>query len=502
MCLPTSLHDHRDKRLFFFLVCLAAIPLVGCAAVTPVPNVQPMPLPDAWNGASTTVHPGPSSETPSSETLATWWRQLEDPVLDLLVERVLAGNVDLESAAARVEESRARRGLSRSELGPSVSASFSGGHTEPLADVGTSSDQWAAGLDMAWEADLFGAKRLNLMASQADLEVEIENLKAIRVSLVAETVVAYAELRTAEARLQVLDESLTSREETSQLTDWRAQAGLASRLEVNQAASSLSQAQAERPLIEQSAIDAHLRLDLLAGEAPGALDGLLKAVGSRAVLPVPPPDIAAGIPADTLRQRPDVGGAERQLTAAAARLGAAEAGRYPSLRLSGSLDAQSTDLEDLFDLDSMLGHLLAGLTAPIFESGRIRQNIAVRDAQWQQATLAYRSTVLGALSETERALASFRASQERLAALEVAAEVAAEAAELADQRYEAGLVDLLSVLDTERTLFNLEEQRTLAQGDLLKAFSNLYRALGGGWESHPHETSPVPNATQGASHVG
>ncbi|MEM7356849.1 MAG: efflux transporter outer membrane subunit, partial [Acidobacteriota bacterium] len=335
---------------------------------------------------------------------------------------------------------------------------------------------------MAWEADLFGAKRLTLLASQADLEAETENLRAVRVAVVAETVTAYADLRVAEARLHVLDESLTSREETSQITDWREQAGLASRLEASQALSSLGQARAGRPANEQAATEARLRLSLLAGEAPGTLVELTAPMPEPAV-PAPPETVTPSIPAETLRQRPDVRAAERQLEAAAARLGAAEAGRYPTLRLTGSLDTRSNDLDELFDVDSLFANLLAGLTAPIFQSGRITQDIAVREAQWQQAALAYRSTVLEALSEVERALVFFHASRERIEALDDAGQAAAEAAELADQRYAAGLVDLLSVLDTERTLFSLEEQLVIARGDRLNAFTLLYRALGGGWDS-------------------
>jgi outer membrane protein TolC len=188
--------------------------------------------------------------------------------------------------------------------------------------------------------------------------------------------------------------------------------------------------------------------------------------------------------------------AERQIEAAWARLGAAEAARYPSFTLTGSLDARSTDVGELFDANSVFATLVNGLTAPIFESGRIKQNIAIREAQFEQTALAYQSTVLEALSEVEQALSAYRSSQERIAGLEEAVRSAAEAAELAEQRYAAGLVDLLPVLDTQRTLFSLEDQLVNARGELLRSFSNLYRALGGGWDA----TSQEP-AAEGGSHV-
>jgi NodT family efflux transporter outer membrane factor (OMF) lipoprotein len=476
--MKTCLDKEPWARIFFIL--LTAIYIAGCTGLSnPRLSSDPFKLPDAWMEAREDVTSAPVL---SADELAVWWRQLGDPVLDELVERTIAGSADLESATARVKEARARRGQAKSELGPSISTSISTAQSEALGDQKFSSDSFSGSLDMVWEIDLFGAKRLSLEASQADLKAEIEDLRAAQVSLVAETVVAYADLRVAEARLRVLDKSLLSREETYQLTDWREQAGLASRFEANQALSSLGQARAERPAIEQIAIEARLRLNLLAGEMPGTLDKLLSRPDLEPAMPAPPNAVSIGIPAETLRQRPDVKSAERQLEAARSRLRVAEVGRYPTLQLTGSLDAQSANFGDLFDIDSMSANLLSGLTAPIFESGRIRENIAVREAQWEQAALAYRSIVLEALSEVERALSSFRSSQGRIAALKEAARAAMEASELADQRYAAGLVDLLSVLDTQRTLYNIEEQLAITKGDLLNSFSNLYRALGGGWD--------------------
>ncbi len=468
----------RRSPVGFAVVLLAGLSGAGCSSVaTPPPPNDAIEVPASWNESRESAD---AVQGPTAEELAVWWRQLGDPVLDELVERVITGNVDLETAAARVAEARARRGLAKSELGPSISANLNSVRSEALGDDGIARDSVSASLDVAWEADLFGAKRYSLAAGQADLEAEIENLRAVRVSLIAETVLAYTDLRVAEARLRVLESNVSSREETSQLTDWREQAGLASRLEANQARSSLGQVRAERPATDQIATEARLRLDLLASEVPGALDELLATPAPG--IPAPPESVSVGIPAATLRQRPDVRSSERQFEAAWARLGAAEAGKYPTFGISGSLDAQSDSLANLFDLDAVFANLVSGLTAPIFESGRIRDNIAVRDAQLEQAALNYQSTVLGALAEVERALSSFRTAEERIVELEDAVGAAAEAAELADRRYAAGLVDLLSVLDTQRTVFSLEEQLVIARGERSRAFSDLYRALGGGWD--------------------
>ena len=475
------------------LLTLAALFALGCVGSTePVTLMPEAGVPASWTeldasepgGPSGVVEPAPvSPSTPDAAQIAAWWRQLGDPVLDRLVESALDGNLDLRTAASRVDEARARRGLSKADFGPSISAGLDARTNEPLGD-GFSFENYGASVTASWEADLFGAKRSALDASDADLAASIEQLYAAQVSLVAEVVVAYADLRVAERRLVVIDQSLESRDETYELTDFREQASLTSRLELNQALSSREQARASRAIIEQSATVAKLRLALLAGETPGALDELLE-TADPAQDPVPtlPEQIAVGVPAQALERRPDVRAAAHRVDAALARLGVAQAQRYPTLRLTGSLDGQSPDVSDLFDADAFFANLLAGLTAPIFESGRIEQNIEVERARLEQETLAYRDQVLVALSEVESALASLRHVGRQIDALDGAIVAAREAAELADQRYAAGLVDLLVVLDTERTLLSLEEQRVSARGERVVAFSNLYRALGGGWQT-------------------
>ncbi|MEM8995424.1 MAG: TolC family protein [Acidobacteriota bacterium] len=485
----TITHQHRlrkiriespGRRTLAAAVGFSALLVTGCAGVgTPDPAVRPVAVPDAWAGAGGDL----AAQPPEPGELAAWWRRLDDPVLDDLVERTLLRNFDLEIGVTRLDEARALRGLSRADLGPSVSATAGAGRSEALGDLAPSTYRFSASVEISWVADLFGANRRAFEASQADLEAEVENLRALRASLAAETVAAYADLRVAQARLRVLDRSLESRVETSQLVNWREQAGLASRLEVNQVLSQLDQARAGRPLNERAETDARLRLHVLAGATPGTLDELLAAPAEDPSMPEPPESIAVGIPAEALRQRPDVRAAERELEAAWARLGTARADRLPKLQLTGSLDADSTELADVFDLDSLFANLLAGLTAPIFQSGRIAEGIAVQEARWRRAAVAYESTVLGALAEVEGALVAFRSARSRMASLDAASRAAAEAAELADQRYEAGLVDLLSVLDTEQTVFSSEEQLEIARGDLLTAFSTLYRAVGGGWNT-------------------
>ncbi|MEM6455416.1 MAG: TolC family protein [Acidobacteriota bacterium] len=477
------------------LLGLIALSGIGCASAFD-PAAQPsisLPVaPEAWRDEAAEVV-DPAAADPSeaadpsaaSRPIATWWQRLDDPVLDRLVTRTLDGSLDLQTAAARVAEARARRGLAQADLGPRASLGLDAASAEPLGD-GRSSEGYAASFTASWEADLFGEKRATRAASEADLAASVAQLDDARVSLIAEVVVAYADLRAAEARLRVIDDSLASRDATYRLTGHRERAGLASQLEVDQALTSREQTRASRSTFVRRAIDARLRLTQLAGQPPGAFDDLLTSPDGDSTphaVPTLPAALDLGVPAEALARRPDVRAAAHRLDATLARRGVAEAARYPTLRLTGSLDGQSGDLSDLFDADAFFANLLAGLTAPVFESGRITQNIHIEQARVEQEALAYRDRVLQALAEVESALASLRTVGHELDALDDAIRSARAAATLADQRYAAGLVDLLVVLDSQRTLLNLQEQHVAAQGERVVAFSNLYRALGGGWET-------------------
>ncbi len=280
----------------------------------------------------------------------------------------------------------------------------------------------------------------------------------------------------------MLRESLKSREETTKLAEWRATAGEIDTLELRQAQTSLQQARAAIPSLEQSSAQSRNRLTLLSGMAPGALDATL-AGGGRGV-PHPPRRLAVGIPADTIRQRPDVRSAGYRWVAAVARTRSAEADRLPSLRLSGSLGIDSLSASKFFNPQIASANVIAGLTGPIFNAGRIRAQIEAQGAAQEQALQSYQSAVLTALSEVENALISCRRSAERMTALEQAATSAREADKLARLRYGTGDSDMLTVLETQRTSLSIEESLVGIRSEHAAAHIRLYKALGGGWSSH------------------
>ncbi|GAA5130727.1 efflux transporter outer membrane subunit [Luteolibacter yonseiensis] len=460
---------------FFFISSVALIGLSGCG-VTSTSSHANLPLPADWkNSAGFPV-------ASATRDLSRWWGRFNDPTLNRVISDALKNSPDIASASARVRESRAQRNAVASSLFPSLSGGVTGNANASDRDrFGRDSDSsYSAGLNASWEADLFGKNRSSVEAASAQVGATQENFHSVQASLAAETASAYASLRTNEARLAVLKKNITTREETARLAGWRNQAGEADSLEATQAQSSLETARAAIPSLEQAISQGKNQLAFLAGRSPGELDSLLsKSHGA----PVPPSSLAIGIPADVLRQRPDVRLAGYQLLAAAASTRATEATRYPSLNLSGSLGLNSATASKLLDPEAATASLVAGITSPIFDAGRIKSNIEAASASEEQAIQTYRTTVLNALRETEDALIACRRSAERLELLETATRLARESDETARQRYESGEIDFLDVLDSQRTLLSLEDNLLTTRTDRTTAYIRLYQALGGGWSS-------------------
>ncbi|MCW1921832.1 efflux transporter outer membrane subunit [Luteolibacter arcticus] len=453
--------------------CTATLLVVlpGCR-VTPAQGPE-VTLPVSWRNAA-----GFPTASPDRD-LSTWWSSFGDPQMTRLIREALAGNRDLASAIARVRQAQAQRDAQRASLFPSVDydGSRSSGKTWNDGSADRSSTSYSAGLSASWEADFFGKNRQAVLAASAEVETAKENLYSAQSSLASEVALAYLDLRSAEERLAIVKRSLTTREETTQLASWRAQAGEIDQLELRQAESSLETARSQISSQEQNIAQTRNRLALLCGRAPGGVS-----TGSGDI-PSPARRLAVGIPADTIRQRPDVRAAGYQWVAAVARTKVAEAERLPSLRLSGSLGIDSLTSDKLFSPASTATGLVAGLSGPIFDAGRIRANIVAQGAVEEQALLSYESSVLTALSEVEDALIACRRTGERLTTLQKAAASAKQASTLASQKYRAGVIDITTVLDTQRSDLALEETVAAVKADRAAAHIQLYKALGGGWSA-------------------
>lgn len=415
----------------------------------------------------------------AGDKLARWWEQLSDPQLNGLIEDALAANPDLRSAGAALRAARANRNVASANRFPTVSTSA--GVTRSAA-LGAEKTLYSAGFDASWEPDIFGGTRRALEAAEADLEASLADMRATRVSLVAEVALNYVELRAYQARLAIARDNLGSQSETLQITDWRAQAGLVGSLEVEQARSNRDTTRSAIPTLDSGRAAAEHRLALLTGRAPGSLHEQLNRAGTGA-LPTLPTGIALRIPAETLRQRPDVQAAERRLAAETARVGQAEAARYPSFSLSGSIGLQALGLSTFTGGGQIARSLAGAVSGPVFNAGRLRAQVEVQDALREQKLAAYDKAVLTALEEVQNALVALSGGSERQQALTSAAGAARTAALLARHRYNAGLIDFQTVLTTERTLLSIEDSLASAEAERVTALIQLYKALGGGWTS-------------------
>lgn len=434
-------------------------------------GVTSVKLPAEWRHAA-----GFPSAAPDKD-LARWWSSFGDSRMTSLIRTALAGNKDLATAAARVRQAKAQRDGEKASLFPSLGYNSSATRSWTDSDSAGSnqSTAYSAGLNASWEIDFFGKNRNAIFASSADAAAAEENLNSARASLASEVALAYIDLRSLEARLAIVRDSISTREETTQLASWRTQAGQTDQLELAQAKSSLESARSSITSLEQSIAQAKNRIALLCGTTPGGVS-----TGGGAI-PSPVRKLATGIPADTIRQRPDVRSAGYSWVAAVARTKSAEAEALPSLQLSGSLGVDTLRGSKLFNPESAAASLIAGLTGPIFDGGRIRANIRAQSAATDQTLLTYETSVLTALSEVEDALIACRQSATRISLLEKAAASAREASRLATQKYQAGVIDMTTVLDTQRNELSLRESLATTRADHASAHVQLYKALGGGW---------------------
>lgn len=454
------------------LVGASACAPLGMLRATAPETTAVVAVPFAWSEAAA----GYVDARP--QELAVWWRRFDDPLLDALIDAAMLGAPDLRNAQARLRQARASRDLAVAGLFPSVDLALSANRSRS----GGSATQtlYAAGFDAGWEPSIFGGQRDAVAGASADLDAAAASLDATRVSLIAEVALDYINLRAYQRRLAIARDNVASQAETLQIAEWRTEAGLATSLEVEQARANLELSRATLPGLRSGATEAEHRLAVLTGRPPAALRAQLAVA---APLPKPPEGIAIGIPADTLRQRPDVRAAELSLRAEIARTAQRRADRWPTLSLRGSLGWQAFSRAALGGGASAVRSLTGGLAATLFDGGAIRSRIEAQGAVQEQALIGYEKSILTALEDVENALAAYAAGRERVVARGKAATAAGNAALLAHSLYAAGSVDFQRVLDAERTRLSAEDGLASAEAEVLTAVVRLYKALGGGWNA-------------------
>jgi multidrug efflux system outer membrane protein len=454
--------------------------LVGCT-VGPSYQRPEVAVPPTWRQAE---QPGVSAGiTPAVD----WWRTLQDPVLDRLVERTVAANLDLKVATARVREARALRGIAASDRVPTVTASGTAARVRESENVPSrppggevEHGYYQVGLDASWELDFWGRVRRSVEAADATVEAVEDALRDVLVILLAEVARNLVEVRGAQQRWLIARQNIQTQQESVELTRVRFEAGLGTEVDVAQARTLLATTQAQVPSLEADRDAAIHRLGVLLGQAPGTLLDELRLIDR---IPTGPPSVPVGLPSELLRRRADVRRAERELAGATARIGVATADLFPRFSLTGTLGVAATDAADVFTGASRFWSIGPQVVWPIFAGGRIRANIRVQEARQEASLARYEQVVLQALEDTETALVRYGQEQARREALARAVDASLLAVRLSQELYTRGLQDFLTVLDSQRALYSAEDQ--LAQSRQAEAthLITLYKALGGGWET-------------------
>lgn len=476
------------KRITTWTAALAAVALLGgCATVGPdyeAPEINPPP---DWHSAA---NGGLTQKASDPRELAKWWTTLNDPILTRLIERAAANNLDVKAAIARVNESRARLGIARASYFPTVDGSASGMVHRSSEDTGSgkATESYSAGLDASWEIDFFGGVRRSVESAEATLQANEAGLNDVMVTLLADVALNYIDVRTYQSRLATAEANLQAQEETYQLTKARYEAGLEDEQAFQQAAYNIESTRSGIPTL-RSGLEALLnRLAVLLGQSPGTLHDEL---AEYRPVPVPPAEVAVGVPADSLRRRPDIRKAERTLASQNSRIGVATADLYPKLTLGGSIGLDSLTAGGLLDSGHDSYSYGPRLSWAIFHAGAICRNIAAQTAIKEQYLFQYKAAILTALEDVENALTNFAREQERRESLKKAVAAAQRAVTLAQDKFQAGLIDFGDVLETQRSLLSYQDQLAQSNGAVTADLVSLYKALGGGWT--PMAETPEPS---------
>lgn len=472
----------QDQYLLLSILLLVVMLLnSGCAVVGPDYTQANPAAPETWH---TELKGGLTAEQTDLVNLARWWTVLEDPQLATLEKRAIEGNLDVQVAQARIREARAMRGISHAQFFPALDSDLAAtkSRSSESSGTGTEWEIYSAGFDASWELDIFGGVKRSVEAAQANLDATGEDLNDLLVSLLAEVALNYLEVRTFQSRLEVSRANIKIQQESYELNHSRFQAGIIGELAVQESLRILASSRSQIPTLEIGLEAAKNRLAVLLGERPGSLH---EELSTKQPLPSLPMTIAVGIPAETLRRRPDVRRAERELAAQTARIGVATADLYPKFQLFGTLGLEALSVGDLLQSSSKTWRIGPRMTWNIFDAGAIRQNIQIQNVRQEQALIHYELTILHALEEVENALVAYANEQQRRDFIAKASLAAERAAELANDQYQAGLVSFNNVLDAQRALLILRDELARSDGTVISNLVRLYKALGGSWISLP-----------------
>jgi NodT family efflux transporter outer membrane factor (OMF) lipoprotein len=473
--------------------------VAGLTACAVGPNYH-IPEPDTPpNFASRVVAdfsaPSPKSTAPTPD-LATWWRALNDEELNSLVDRAVRSNLDLEIALDRLQQARTYEAVVLGYALPEVNASAAAGRgtgsdlTKGRADTALRSADAGAGLqqintiagfDAVWELDLFGKYRREFEAARADTQAARAARYDVLISVVADVVRAYVDLRGFQVSASILHKASDVLRESLRIVNIRYERGITNELDVALATRELATLEAQIAPVEAEVNAAQYTLAVLVGEYP---ESMVRELSKPDLIPSMPAATAPGLPLDLLKRRPDVQQAERQLAAATARIGVATANLFPQVAIIGSIGSQSQGWGTTPSVGKHIWSFGPGAVWPLLDFGALDAEVDIADLAARASLVNYRKTILNAVQQVDTSLDAYEAQQVRMEKLSTAMMAGERAVDLATRRYNRGLTDFLNVVDAERQFYDLQEQYATAQVAQGEQFVQLYKSLGGGWQNY------------------
>jgi NodT family efflux transporter outer membrane factor (OMF) lipoprotein len=421
-----------------------------------------------------------------------WWEAFNDPVLNSLVQTAYRQNLPLKIAGVRVLEARAQLGIVTGRFYPQIQQAFGSLDYNRISErgiVGGALDRFTysqseTGITASWELDFWGKFRRAIESSDAALMAAIADYDAVLVSLTADVANSYILIRTLEKRIGIAKENVEAQTESLRIAEARLKNGTVSQRDVEQARTALNDTKALIPTLESQLRQAENALSVLLGQPPRHLKGVL---ADSAGIPVPPTQVAIGIPTDLLRRRPDIRSAEYQAAVQSAQIGVAKADLFPAFSLAGNFGLLATSVgrsssSDIFRWGSREYTIGPSFQWPFLNYGRLTNIVRVQDARFQQLLIAYQNTVLKAQQEVEDALVAFLRAQERAHFLAQSAGGARRSFDLASAQYREGVTDFTTVLVAQQALLTEQDNLASTLGSISSNLVGIYRALGGGWE--------------------
>jgi multidrug efflux system outer membrane protein len=470
-----------SNRLFADLVIITSVLIGTGCRVGPNYEKPEIQVPERFDSNV------PNMEAGVSGDLSSWWTNLDDPVLNSLVSEVLQGNLDIKVAGDRINQAQAIRGVAAGTDKPQLNVQGSAvresyslnslfGPFLPSPILNDFIGAFAA----RWEIDLFGKTARSVEAADAGIEAARENRNAVKVAMSAGVAKEYILLRQLQKQIDVTRNNIQIQQNTIDVVQQRFEAGLVNELVLEQAKAQLEATKSVLPKLDTSLHQVIHRIGVLTGWEPKALENQLMEAGE---IPATKPVIPIGLPSDLLMRRADVRRAERNLAAATANIGVATADLFPRFSLTGASGLESTETGNFFNSSSKYWTLASGFSWPVLDAGIIRSNIKLQNAKQQEAMDVYTKSVLGALEDVENALVAYGNEQQRMSFLEAETAASQRSVDLAQQRYEQGLVDFLNVLDAQRQLYQAQDALAVSKAQLALDLVGLYESLGGGWDT-------------------